>query len=96
MTNSQIRLANANKAEHPAQFDGVRAAMIVKEIERGENPRSKDEQIAVLRKAVAYLFELIGTLHEGEINNAEFVAYHESVEAIKLKVDRMLEGKNEA
>lgn len=96
MTNLQIRLANVNKSKHPAQFDGVRAAMIVEEIERGENPRSKDEQIAVLRKAVAYLFELIGTLHEGEINNAEFMEYHNSVEAIKVKVDEMLEGKHEA
>lgn len=96
MTNLQIELANANKTQHPTQFYAVRAAAIVDELEHGEGARTKDEQIAVLRKAVAYLFKLIGELHEGELDNAEFMAYHESVETIKIKVDKMLEVKHEA
>jgi hypothetical protein len=42
-----------------------------------------EEEIAVIRKAVARIFEIISTLHEGEINNAEFVEYNAIVEQIK-------------
>ena len=44
------------------------------------------EEIAILRKSIAYLFELIGELHSGEINNAEFAEYNAMVEDIKAKV----------
>lgn len=43
------------------------------------------EESAILRKAVAYLFEIVAALHPGEINNDEFKKYHESVEAIKAR-----------
>ena len=41
------------------------------------------EENAILRKAVAYLFELIATLHPDEVRNEEFRAYHAKVEEIK-------------
>lgn len=41
------------------------------------------DEIAILRKAVSYLFELIATLHAGDINNAEFAKYNAEIEAIK-------------
>lgn len=44
-----------------------------------------EDEIAILRKAVAYLFELISKLHEGELNNAEFAEYNAIVEQIKAE-----------
>lgn len=51
-----------------------------------------DEEIAILRKAVAYLFELISKLHEGEIDNAEFAEYNAKVEEIKAEAKGTLEN----
>ena len=44
-----------------------------------------EEEIAILRKAIAYLFELISKLHDGELNNAEFAEYNAIVEQIKAE-----------
>jgi hypothetical protein len=44
------------------------------------------DEVAILRKAVSYLFELIATLHAGEISNEEFAEYNSKVEAIKTAV----------
>ena len=44
-----------------------------------------EEEIAVLRKAVAHLFDIISTLHSGEVNNEEFAEYHNLVENIKAE-----------
>lgn len=49
-----------------------------------------DDEIAILRKAVAHLFELIATLHEGELDNAEFAEYNAFVEAIKVSAKEEL------
>ena len=51
-----------------------------------------EEEIAILRKAVAYLFELISKLHEGEIDNAEFAKYNAIVEQIKAEAKGTLEN----
>ena len=56
---------------------------MVKEDVRKE--MSADEELAILRKAVAYLFDLISNLHEGEIDNSEFEKYNALVEGIKKK-----------
>lgn len=52
----------------------------------GKKYKHPVEEIAILRKAVAYLFELIGELHSGEINNTEFAEYNAIVEQIKAEV----------
>lgn len=44
------------------------------------------DELAILRKSVAYLFELIASLHSDEIDNAEFEEYHAAVEAIKTQI----------
>lgn len=63
----------------------------VKEGVKEKYPHSEDE-IAILRKAVAYLFELISSLHSGEINNAEFAEYNAIVEQIKSEAKREVSG----
>lgn len=63
----------------------------VKEGVKEKFPHPEDE-IAILRKAVAYLFELISKLHSGEINNAEFAEYNAIVEQIKAEAKKEVQG----
>ena len=42
-----------------------------------------EDEVAILRKSVAYLFELMSKFHLGELNNAEFAEYNAKVEEIK-------------
>ncbi len=51
------------------------------------------DEVAILRKAVAYLFEIISNLHKGEIDNEEFAKYHSEIENIKSKIKADLEMK---
>ena len=44
------------------------------------------DEVAILRKSMAYLFELISHLHEGEIDNEEFAKYHLEIEKIKSEI----------
>lgn len=62
---------------------------LIREGVREKYPNPSDE-IAVLRKAVSVLFEVISTLHEGEINNVEFIEYHDTIETIKENVRKAL------
>ena len=71
------------EAEGKKLLDDARTTFIREDVR--EKHESHDE-LAILRKAVAYLFELISTLHEGEINNEEFAKYHAEIEAIKKNV----------
>ena len=66
-------------------FDEDRKTELIRERVRKQFPHPDDE-IAMLRKAVTYLFDLIATLHEGELDNAEFAEYHALVEQIKADV----------
>lgn len=70
-------LAKANGLE------AERRVEIIREKVRKEFPSVADE-VAILRKAVAYLFEIISILHEGELDNSEFSEYNKIVEAIKV------------
>ena len=70
-------LAKANGLE------AERRVEIIREEVRKEFPSLADE-VAILRKAVAYLFEIISILHEGELDNSEFSEYNKIVEAIKV------------
>ena len=64
-------------------FEAERRIEIIREKVRKKYPTVSDE-VAILRKAVAYLFDLIATLHEGELDNAEFAEYNALVEAVKI------------
>ena len=64
-------------------LDDARVTFIREDVR--EKHESHDE-LAILRKAVAYLFELIATLHEGEIDNEEFAKYNAGIEAIKKNI----------
>lgn len=66
------------------EYSEERYTDIVKEKVKEVHPHPEDE-IAILRKSVAYLFELISKLHQGEIDNTEFAEYNAKVEQIKAK-----------
>lgn len=70
-------------------LDESRKVEIIRTNIRKEFPHSDDE-IALLRKAIAYLFELISNLHEGELNNKEFAEYNALVEQIKIDAKESL------
>lgn len=55
---------------------------------------SVDDELAILRKAVAKLFEIVSTLHKDEINNAEFAEYNELIESIKRKHKEIRDDEN--
>lgn len=76
-------LASANGLTEQRRIELIREGV------RNKYPNPSDE-IAVLRKAVAVLFEVISTLHEGEINNVEFAEYHDTIETIKEDVRKAL------
>lgn len=84
----RLKLARKNREESERSWQGLRAREIVRRI---RERRSESEELAVLRKAVACLFEVVAKLHEGEIKNEEFKAYHAEVECIKAEVDAYME-----
>ena len=71
------KLAKANGLSQELYEDRVKADV--------RKEMSADEELAILRKAVAKLFEIVSTLHHDEINNAEFAEYNNLIESIKQK-----------
>ena len=84
----KLKLAQKNRTVDEESWQGLRSREIVKRIRK---KRSESEELAVLRKAVACLFEVVSKLHAGEIANEEFMTYHAEIEAIKAAVDRYME-----
>lgn len=85
------KLINKNREADPQSYDEIREKIIVDKIRNGieeggeqiTKPRSENEELAVLRKAVKYLYDLISVLHQGEIDNEEFMKYYNDVETAK-------------
>lgn len=51
-----------------------------------------DDEIAIHRHAIAYLFDIISNLHSGELDNTEFASYNSLVESIKSQVKNDISG----
>lgn len=77
-----VALAQKNKKTEELYIQEVR-----KEVSKEYD---KADELAILRKAVSYLFELIATLHAGEINNAEFAEYNSKIEQLKSEIKTKL------
>ncbi len=69
------KLAKLNGLDKERYEDRVRASV--------RKEMFPEDEIAILRKAVAKLFELVAFLHPDEIDKAEFEAYNNLIEAIK-------------
>lgn len=75
-----------------AQKNGLTKERFVESVRsdiRNELKLSTDDEIAILRKAVALLFDIVSTLHP-EVNNAEFAEYNALVEEIKSSAKKTL------
>jgi hypothetical protein len=77
-------MIDKNRQRQMAEHNGALEELYVQEVRDGvsEIYESEDE-LAIHRKAIAYLFEQFATLHAGEIDNAEFAKYNAEIEAIK-------------
>ena len=71
------KLAELNDMTNDLYIQEVRA-----EVRKQYDPQ---DEIAMLRKAVAILFDVIALLHSEDLNNEEFKAYNDTVEAIKAR-----------
>ncbi len=78
MTNElKDKLASINDLDKERYEDKVREAV--------RNEMFPEDEIAILRKSVAKLFELVSYLHPDEVNHEEFDAYNALIESIKEK-----------
>ena len=56
-----------------------------KVVEEVGNEMSPEDELAIHRKAIALLFDIISTFHRDKIDNAEFAEYNDFIEGIKEK-----------
>jgi hypothetical protein len=85
------KLINANKEAEPESFNEIKEKAIVDAIRNGDKnlgipKRTENEELALLRKAVKLLYEVVSTLHKGEIDDerfTEFAKYYSETEALK-------------
>lgn len=77
-------MIDKNRQRQLAEHNGALEELYIQEVRDGVSEiYDPDDEIAILRKAVSYIFDLIATLHAGEINNTEFAKYNAEIEAIK-------------
>ena len=69
------RLAELNDMTNELYIQSVRA-----EVRKRYDPQ---DELAMHRKAIAMLFDIIALLHPEKLNNEEFIAYNDTIEAIK-------------
>lgn len=89
MNNIDFELLNANKEAHPEVYKEVYEKSIEKQIR--EDGISLNEELAILRKTVKYILEIIGQLHEGELDIERFMAHSNAIESIVDRVDKAFE-----
>jgi hypothetical protein len=81
-------LIEANRQADPESFNEIKERAIVDMIRNGNSElgipqRTENEELALLRKAVKYLYDIVKTLHKDEVFNAEFETYYADVEISK-------------
>ena len=81
-------LINANKESSPEAIKQVRDKAIERDIRKRV---SSDEEFAILRKTVKYILQIIGQLHDGELNVEEFMEHTAAIESIISTVDHEFE-----
>lgn len=69
------------------QKNGLTNELYVQEVRKAVGDEYyKEDELAIHRKAIAYLFEQFATFHAGEIDNAEFAKYNAKIEQLKSNV----------
>ena len=90
------KLINANKEAEPESFNEIKEKAIVDAIRNGDKSlgipkRTENEELALLRKAVKHLYDIVKMLHSGEIANSEFDIYFNDVELSKSKAKNQID-----
>lgn len=91
MNNIDLELLNANKEAHPDVFQEVYEKAIEKLIRQR---CSLNEELAIHRKTLKYILEIIRELHEGELDIVKFMEHSNAIEAIIARVDKVFEEGN--
>lgn len=72
------QLANINDLDRERYEDKVRETV--------RDEMFPEDELAIHRKAIAKLFELIASLHPDEVNHEEFDVYNSRIESIKENI----------
>ena len=84
MKNFDLELLNANKEAHPEVYEEVYEKVIE---ERIRQDCSLNAELAILRKTLKYILDIIRELHDGELNIEKFMEHSNAIESIIAKVD---------
>jgi hypothetical protein len=93
MNDIDLELLDANKEAHPEVFKAVYESAIEEQI-RDVAKISLNDELAILRKTVKYILEVIRELHEGELDIVKFMEHSNAIEAIIARVDKVFEEGN--
>lgn len=85
MNNIDMELLNANKEAHPEVFKEVYEKAIEELIRQRI---SLNGELAILRKTLKYILDIIRELHDGELNIEEFMKHSNDIESIIAEVDK--------
>lgn len=85
MNNIDFELLNANKEAHPDVYKEVYEKSIEDLIR--QDGISLNEELAILRKTLKYVLDIIRELHEGELDIAKFMKHCNAIESIVRNVD---------
>lgn len=90
MSDIDLELLDANKEAHPEVFKAVYESAIEEQI-REVAKISLNDELAILRKTVKYILEIIRELHEGELDIVKFIEHSNAIERIVKEVDELFE-----
>lgn len=89
MRDIDFELLNANKESNPEVYKEVYESTIEALIR--QDGISLNEELAILRKTVKYILEIIRELHEGELDIVKFMEHSNAIERIVKEVDDLFE-----
>lgn len=89
MSQIDFELLNANKESNPEVYKEVYESTIEALIR--QDGISLNEELAILRKTVKYILEIIRELHEGELDIVKFMEHSNAIERIVKEVDDLFE-----
>lgn len=88
MNDIDFELLNANKESNPKAYKEVYEKIIEGMIRK---ECTLNEELAILRKTVKYILEIIRELHEGELDIVKFMEHSNAIERIVKEVDDLFE-----
>lgn len=88
MMNVDFDLLNANKESNPEVYKEVYEKSIEGMIRK---KCTLNEELAIYRKTIKYILQIIRQLHEGELDIVKFMEHSNAIERIVKEVDDLFE-----